>query len=231
MQGILYGIGVGPGDPELLTLKGLRVIKASDVIALPAKDKESCTSYSIVKGAYTELDEKEFIYLDYPMSKDKELLKRCRDENEKIVMDMLDKGKSIAFLTLGDPTIYSTYIYLHKSICEKGYQAEIISGIPSFVAAAGVVSDSLCEADEQIHILPATYGIDEVGYLKGTKVLMKAGTKLKEIKKYVKEKDCVVYSIENLYLPNENIVTDKNDIKEKGGYFTTVIIKDKGTNR
>lgn len=230
MQGILYGIGVGPGDPELLTLKGLRVIKASDVIALPTKDKESCTSYSIVKGAYAELDEKEFIYLDYPMSKDKELLKRCRNENEKIVMDVLDKGKSIAFLTLGDPTIYSTYIYLHKSIREKGYQVEIISGIPSFVAAAAVVSDSLCEADEQIHILPATYGIDELENMKGTKVLMKAGTKLKEIKEYVKEKDCVVYSIENLYLPNESVITDKNDIKEKGGYFTTVIIKDNGAN-
>lgn len=227
MQGILYGIGVGPGDPELLTLKGLRIIKESDVIALPSKSKESCTSYKIVKGIYEELDNKEFLYLDYPMTKDKELLKRCRQENEEKTIQVLEQGKKIAFLTLGDPTIYSTYIYLHKNLQKLGYQAEIISGIPSFVAMAAVVSDSLSEADEQIHILPATYGIENIDNLSGTKVLMKAGSKLKEIKDYVTKRDCTVYVAENLYLENERITSKKGEIKEEGGYFSTVIIKDK----
>lgn len=226
MIGKLYGIGVGPGDPELLTIKGLRIVKECDIIALPSKDKMTCTSYNIVKGVYEELDKKETILLDYPMSKDKELLERCRIENENKITSLLMKGKSIAFLTLGDPTIYSTYIYLHKSMREKGFDAEIISGVPSFCSIAASLSISLSEAEEEIHIIPATYGVSKTFDMSGTKILMKSGTKLKEIKELVKEKNCYVAMAENCSMPNEKIVVGVDELEDSTGYYTTVIIKD-----
>lgn len=226
MIGKLYGIGVGPGDPELLTIKGLRIVKECDIIALPSKDKMTCTSYNIVKGVYEELDKKETILLDYPMSKDKELLERCRIENENKITSLLMKGKSIAFLTLGDPTIYSTYIYLHKSMREKGFDAEIISGVPSFCSIAASLSISLSEAEEEIHIIPATYGVSKTFDMSGTKILMKSGTKLKEIKELVKEKNCYVAMAENCSMPNEKIVVGVDELEDSSGYYTTVIIKD-----
>ncbi len=226
MLGKLYGIGVGPGDPELLTIKGLRIIKECDIIALPSKDKSSCTSYNIVKGVYEDIDKKEVLLLDYPMSKDKELLERCRIENENQVTKLLKMGKNIAFLTLGDPTIYSTYIYLHNSIKEKGFDPEIISGVPSFCQVAASLSISLSEAEEEIHIIPATYGVSKVSELSGTKILMKSGTKLKEIKNLVKEKNCYVAMAENCSMPNEKILIGVDELEDSSGYYTTVIIKD-----
>lgn len=226
MIGKLYGIGVGPGDPELLTIKGLRIIKECDIIALPSKDKMTCIAYKIVKDVYEEIDEKDFILLDYPMSKDKELLERCRTENENQITNLLKQGKNIAFLTLGDPTIYSTYIYLHKSMKEKGFVAQIISGVPSFCSIAASLSISLSEAEEEIHILPATYGVSKTYEMSGTKILMKSGTKLKEIKQLVRKKDCYVAMVENCGMPNEKIVVGVDKLEDSSGYYTTVIIKD-----
>lgn len=226
MLGKLYGIGVGPGDPELLTIKGLRIIKECDIIAIPSKDKMSCTSYNIVKGVYEDIDKKETILLDYPMSKDKELLEKCRIENENQITNLLKEGKNIAFLTLGDPTIYSTYIYLHKSIKEKGFEPEIISGVPSFCQVAASLSISLSEADDEIHIIPGTYGVSKAFEMSGTKILMKSGTKLKEIKKLAKEKNCYVAMAENCSMPDEKIIIGADDMEDSSGYYTTVIIKD-----
>ena len=74
MSGILYGVGVGPGDPELLTIKALRILKESDIIALPAQEKEHCHAYQIVKQSYPEMEEKELLPLSFPMTKDAALL-------------------------------------------------------------------------------------------------------------------------------------------------------------
>ena len=74
MQGKLYGIGVGPGDPELLTLKALRIVKESPIIAVPGEVAQESVAYKIVKGAYPNLDEKELVAVPMPMTKDKKLL-------------------------------------------------------------------------------------------------------------------------------------------------------------
>ncbi|MDF2511640.1 MAG: precorrin-2 C20-methyltransferase/cobalt-factor C20-methyltransferase [Herbinix sp.] len=182
MTGKLYGIGVGPGDPELLTLKAVRLMSECDIIALPNKSKETCVAYEIAKGAYPEIETKECLFLEYPMTKDKLILAESRKRNEEQVVEKLDEGKVVVFLTLGDPTIYSTYMYLDKTLRAKGYEAEIVSGIPSFCAIGAALGISLGEAEDEIHIIPATYGLTESMELPGTKILMKAGTKLKEIK-------------------------------------------------
>ena len=136
MKGTLYGIGVGPGDPELLTLKALRLIKEADVIALPGEEPKETVAYKIVEGAYKEISEKVLLPVHMPMTKDPELLEKYHDEGAVLIKKELDKGKNVAFLTLGDPTVYSTYIYVHKRIKEMGYPTEIVSGITSFCAVS-----------------------------------------------------------------------------------------------
>ena len=129
MTGKLYGVGVGPGDPELITLKALRLTKEADILAFPGENPKESVAYRIMKGAYPEIDSKQMISLPMPMIKDREELKRVHDEGAKIIAEWLEKGKNVVFLTLGDPTVYSTYIYVHKRVEQLGYATEIISGI------------------------------------------------------------------------------------------------------
>ena len=115
MKGKLYGVGIGPGDPELLTLKALRVIRESKVIALPGKEPRETVAYKIVEGAYPEIAEKELLAVDMPMTKDPAKLEASHEAGAAAIMAYLDKGMDVAFPTLGDrpeSTGYFTTILL-----------------------------------------------------------------------------------------------------------------------
>ena len=116
MFGTLYGVGIGPGDPELLTLKAVRVIGECPVIAVPGRVKENTVAYQIVKQAIPELDQKECLEIDFLMTKDAKRLEESHNAGAEQVISCLKEGKNIAFLTLGDPTVYATYIYIHKRV-------------------------------------------------------------------------------------------------------------------
>ena len=137
--GILYGVGVGPGDPELVTLKAVRIVRECDTVILPAKSKEDCIAYGIMKEACREVAEKELICMPFPMTKDENRLATAHEQIYLTIKKLLDEGRKAAFLTIGDPTIYSTYQYIHKRVEKVGYEAHIINGVPSFCAAAGAL--------------------------------------------------------------------------------------------
>ena len=122
MAGKLYGIGVGPGDPELLTVKALKCIRACDALAVPGTQKEETAAYKIVIQAAPEIADKECLELEMPMTKDKEKLSLSHREAFGRIQEALEQGKQVGFLTLGDPCIYSTYIYMHKLAKEAGYE-------------------------------------------------------------------------------------------------------------
>lgn len=157
MEGILYGIGVGPGDPDCLTLGAVRKIEESDLLLLP-QEKEKCYAYRIVKQA-AAVAEKETIVLSFPMTKDQNALEQVMEENAKIVCDLLKQGKRLAFLTIGDPAVYATYMYLQRRVRELGGKAQMISGVPSFCAVAAKLGISLGEQEEEVHVIPASYEI------------------------------------------------------------------------
>lgn len=226
MAGILYGVGVGPGDPELMTLKAVKVIKESDIIMVPGEVVENSIAYKIAIGA-VDLKEKKVIAISMPMTKDKEVLERAHDEAATCIMSYLKDKKQVAFLTLGDPCVYSTYIYVHKRILLKGYTAKIISGIPSFCAAAALVNDSLVEKSEPLHILPASYDIKEALKLSGTKVLMKSGKKMANVKNELKEHDYDVVMVENCGMEQEKVHYGAENIDENAGYYSLIIAKDR----
>lgn len=228
MKGTLYGIGVGPGDPELLTIKALRVIKTADVIAVPGQCVTESIAYKIVKQIYEELDEKELIALPMPMTKNEEMLKKNHDQAADTVRNLLDQGRSVAFLTLGDPTVYSTYLYVHKRIREAGYETEIINGIPSFCAVAARLNMGLVEKAEPLHVIPASYQIEDALELSGTKVLMKAGKKIAAVKEKLLSGKAEGMMIENCGMKDEKIYQSIEEIPETAGYYSLIVIKEKG---
>lgn len=228
--GTLYGVGVGPGDPELMTIKAVRLIRECDMVAIPASGRETNVAYEIAKNAVSEIERKALLELPMPMVRDESKLKDSHDQAAEIVIKELEKGKNIVFLTLGDPTIYSTYIYVHSRVAEKGYNTEIIPGIPSFCAVAARLNEGLTEASEALHIIPASYeGIEEALSLKGTKVLMKSGKsigKVKELLKSMKEQP-TVKMVERCGMQGERVFSQLEDLDEDASYFSILVVKDK----
>ena len=222
----LYGIGVGPGDPELLTIKALRIIKESDVIVVPGETVKDSVAYKIVLGAYAQLDEKELAAVSMPMIKDKKILEENHQAGAKKIEDYLSQGKQVAFLTLGDPTVYSTYLYIHKLVAEHGFDVEIISGITSFCAVAARLNMGLVEKEQMLHVIPASYQIKEALELPGTKVLMKAGRKITEVKKQLAELGAEAEMIENCGMENEKIYRSVQEIPDDAGYYSLIIAKE-----
>ena len=226
MFGKLYGVGVGPGDPELLTIKAVRIIKEADVLAVPGEQKEGSVAYRIAKQAINEIDKKEIISIPMPMTKDEKRLEESHKKGAEEIINYLEMGKTVAFLTLGDPTIYSTYIYLHKRIKESGYETEIISGIPSFCAVAAKLNQGLVEKNEQLHVIPSSYDIEDTITLSGTKVLMKSGKKMSTVIEYLKTKDFQVSMVENCGMEDEKIYRSLDEIKDDVGYYSLIIVKE-----
>ena len=228
MKGKLYGVGVGPGDPELLTLKALRLVKEADIIALPGENPRDTVAYKIVLGAYPELEKKELLAVPMPMTKDPEILEKSHQEGTDLVASCLEKGNNVAFLTLGDPTVYSTYIYIHKRIAGLGYETEIVSGITSFCAVAARLNMGLVEKAEPLHVIPASYQIEKSITLPGTKVLMNAGRQMKNVKEQMLKANARGMMIENCGMPDEKIYERIEDIPDTAGYYSLIIVKEKG---
>ena len=226
MKGKLYGVGVGPGDPELMTLKAVRVIKDCDYIAVPADDENICLAYKIASKA-VDITDKPYITVPMPMTKNAEELEKFHTNGANKIAAFLRQGKNIAFLTLGEPTIYATYIYIHKKIEAMGYETEIVSGIPSFCAAAARLNIPLAEQEQQIHIIPTSYQPKEALEFSGTKVFMKIGSKMEWLKKHLNDTGADVYMVENCGLENESVCYSAEELNDKAGYYSIVIVKDK----
>lgn len=244
MNGRFTGVGVGPGDPELMTLKAVRAVRECSVIAVPVSDAaltgpvydpavngkqrylQTCVAWQIAAGAVPEIADKDRIFLPMPMIKEKERLKAIHDQDAAAVAELLDKGENIVFLTLGDPTVYSTCMYVHRRLKQAGYETSIIPGIPSFCAAAARMDIPLVENRQELHVLPASYDIGESLHLPGTKVLMKAGRKMAEVKRLLNEKGMDAVMVENCGMEEEHIYLSAEEMPEQAGYYSLLVVKD-----
>lgn len=226
MRGRLYGIGVGPGDPELMTVKAVKIIKSCPVIAIPHTDKTQCSAYQIAVQAVPEIEEKQLACIHMPMTKDAELLERSHKEGAECLTELLRQGLDVALLTLGDPSIYASSMYLLERVGEKGYQTEMAAGIPSFCAVASRLNIPLVKNSEELHILPASYQIEEGLKLPGVKVLMKSGSRLGEVKDLLRRSSCQVTAVENCGMPGERVYHSLEEVPDETGYFTLFIVRD-----
>lgn len=226
MAGKLYGIGVGPGDPELLTLKAVRTIRKCDLILVPGKEVQDSVAFRIAVQAVPELAEKEIRAVVMPMTRNRECLRQHHDRAVTDIIGWLEQGKVIGFLNLGDITIYSTYLYMHQKVTAAGYQTGMINGVPSFCAAAAALNVGLSTGSEPIHILPEAEQVEEGIRLPGTKVIMKMGSHLNEVKHYLTKTGNNAGMVENCGMPGEKIYKTTAEIPENAGYFSVVIVKE-----
>lgn len=224
-RGILYGVGVGPGDPELITRKAQRIIAQAAVLAVPDKGSGEKTALTIAG----ELAEgKEILLCDAPMVRDEAALDAAYEANADRVCALLDGGKDVAFLTLGDPTVYSTYLYLHRKVVARGYEAEIIPGVPSFCAVAARLGAALCEKSERLLIVPASHkDVDDCLDVDANLVFMKAGREIGALKEKLAEKGLLERAsmVTNCGMEGEAVYPRFAELTDGSGYFSVVLVK------
>ena len=227
MKGKAYGVGVGPGDPELMTLKAVRLIRENEVIAVPGKNARESVAYKIALGAVPEIADKTLVPVYMPMVRDREKLAQEHQRGAKLLEEYLDQGKNVVYLTLGDSTVYCTFSYLQHILEDDGYEVELVSGITSFCAAAARLNISLTEWNEPLHVIPASHKTDHPLDQHGTYVLMKSASRMKEIKELLIASGRQVGCVENCGMENEKIYRSVEEIPDDAGYFSLVIAREK----
>ena len=231
MNGILYGVGVGPGDPELLTIQAVRTIREADIIFIPKKQKENCRAYQIALQAVPELAEKETVGFDFPMVRDAEKLRNAHREIWQSIKEILSSGKSAAFLTIGDPLVYSTFAPILEQAKADNMEYRVISGVPSFIAAAAVCGVSLATGNQPIQVLSGQEDVYKEIKKPGTKILMKCGHNILMLKTMLsmieQSRPVEILAVKDCGMPEQEIYYGADAIPEDDSYMLTVIIRDK----
>ena len=223
-MGKLYGVSVGAGDPELMTLKAVRIIEKSPIIAVPRTSDKSL-ALSIVEKII-DLSEKIIIYLDFPMSRDKKILSENYDQISEIICKNLYEN-DVAMLSIGDISIYSTFSYIAERVISKGFSVEICAGVTSFSAVSARAVKPLVKENEKLHIIPYNReNIEKCDFSDGVYVIMKCGKNVPELIKILNEKNLLdrVYAVENCGLTEEKIYFNIKDIC-KYKYFTIFVVE------
>ncbi len=227
-KGKLIGIGVGPGDTELVTLKAAKVLKSVPVVFSPksSKEKESI-ALSIVRPILEERkDYKRLMIVEpiFPMIENKKELEKIWTSASELIAQYLNTGRDVAFITLGDPSIFSTYSYVQKKLIDK-YEIETIPGITSFTACAAAKNKALVEQNDILTIVPKIDDrLEEILDYSDSIVLMKASRNTSRLKSTIEDKKRPkeIYSVQNCTRENEKIIEGFSNEKP---YLTTTIIQ------
>jgi precorrin-2/cobalt-factor-2 C20-methyltransferase len=226
MKGIAYGVGVGPGDPEYMTLKACRLIRENELIAVPGKVPQESVAYKIALGAVPELAEKTLLPVYMPMVRDRAKMDEAHRAAAQLFEGYLDRGQNVVFLTLGDPTVYCTFSYIQHYLEADGYTVELVSGITSFCAAAARLGVPLVEWDEPLHVLPAVHRLEAELEQPGNYVLMKSASHMAEVKDILRRSGRQVRMVENCCMEGEKRYMRVDDIPDDAGYFSLIIAKE-----
>ena len=218
MSGTLYAVGVGPGDPELLTLKAVRVLRLADVIVCPVKDDRPGVAYRIAKEALPEIVRKAVLPLSFTMAA--ESYANAHNEAVDRLTGLLQEGNAVVFLTLGDPGFYSTFSYISNAIVEKGFHVETVSGVPSFCAASARLLVPLAAGDEQV-LITTEPQLD----FPGTIIVMKVGKHLEILKEKAASAARTAYLVENCGMSDERVYRGVDSMPDTTGYFSLMLIK------
>lgn len=228
--GTFYGIGVGPGDPDLLTVKAIRAIKEVDVIIAPKTEKKEGSVALEIARPYLKSDI-EIIYQVFPMVKDFAESPEVFISNKEEILAILRQNKNVAFLTLGDPMFYSTYIYVFNLLKDEDVNIETIPGVPAFLAIASKIGRPVAFGNDILSIIPATAdvgNIDAALDASDTSVLMKVYKNFGEIVDTLAQHKMAQQAtlVSRCGLPDENIIEDISTHKDdKINYLSTIITR------
>ena len=230
-KGVYYSVGVGPGDPELITLKAIRTLERCPVVAAPQTSSGEMLALSIAKQA-ADLTGKTILPLHFTMARDKATQHAAHETAAAQVRQYLDAGQDVAMLNLGDVSVYATALYLAEILKEQGYETRMIPGVTSFCAVAARLNTSLTGIRTPLHILPGgdLDALDEALALPGTKVLMKSGRQMPAVLERLAAHGLLEHSgmVCNCGLPDEMVRPDlsRDAAPVDAGYFATIIVKE-----
>lgn len=230
MTGTFYGIGVGPGDPDLLTMKAIKAIEKADVLIAPKTEKKDGSVALSIAKPYLKKDI-EIVYQVFPMVVNFETTDAWQKNKEEILA-LLEAGKNVVFLTLGDPMFYSTYIYVYRLLAkEENVNIETIPGIPAFCAIGSKLGYPLVEGNDVISVIPATADkatVDKALSVSNNVVMMKVYKNYPEMVDALAENDMIKNAVlvSRCGLPDEEVITDLEAHKdEKLNYLSTILTR------
>jgi precorrin-2/cobalt-factor-2 C20-methyltransferase len=229
----VYAVGVGPGDPELVTRKAERILRSADVILAPVSNpSDASVALSTIREFIDETRQKIIVH-QFPMTSDRARLIPAWQEAATLIATHAEAGRSVAFITIGDPLFYSTFIYLLRILREQWphLPIEIVPGISSINAAASEAALSLVEGDEKMAVVPATAGIDQimmalVNY--ETVVLLKVKPLFADILEVLRQtgREKSTVFVERVGSPRQKVLTDFGEIAAHSpDYLSLMIIK------
>ena len=216
-MGELVGIGVGPGDPELLTVKAVKAIQNADTIMCPAsKEDRPSIALSVVSSLIDKAKNQEIIKLIFPMTKDKAVLESTWKANAKIMAEKVATGKNVVYLTVGDPNLYSTWIYMRRDIESNHPELKIsvIPGIVSMFTFASKVGVSIAEGAEKVAIIPSCYDlttVKEIAKNAESLIFLKDGRYFDQVIDLLKESG---FSDDSIFAIGQDLGTDKEIIRK-----------------
>lgn len=226
-KGVFWGVSVGPGDPQLMTLAAVRRLEQCPVIAVPRTKGEHMLALSIAQGA-VDLSGKEILPLDFLMTTDQEALLENHARLCAQVAQKLDEGLDVAMLNLGDASIYASFSYLMEGLRDR-YEIQVIPGVPSFCAAAAAAKVGLTRMNRPLHILPGgKEELEDQLSLPGSLVLMKSGRQFPKAKEQLRKagRYSQAVLVENCGLSGEKISMNLEEAGENPGYFTTILVRE-----
>ena len=232
-------VGCGPGDPELLTVKAVNAIKNADVIMCPtSKEGKPSIALSVVSSLIDQDKKPEIVNLVFPMTKDKDILENTWQKNSQIIAESVFSGKKVVYLTVGDPYLYSTWIYLHREISVKhpDINITVIPGIVSMFTFASKIGISLAEGSEKMAVIPSCYDLSKVKEIAkncDTMIFLKDGRYFDQVINLLREAG---FSKDSIFAIGQDLDTDKEIVKKltlgqvtedtiTSKYFSIMVVK------
>lgn len=229
IKGTLYGVSVGPGDPELLTFKAMRIMRRCPVIAAPQTKSGEMLALEIARQA-VDLSRQVIVPLHFTMSHEEAERRRAHEAAAETLRGYLDAGQDVAMLNLGDVSVYATFGYLQSILEEQGYRTAMVAGVPSFCAVAARLNRPLTGGmDTPLTVAPGSIPLQETLAAPGAKVLMKSGRQLPRVLDELEQAGLLEQSalVCNCGLPEEKVWDDLSRERPEGsaGYFATILVK------
>jgi precorrin-2/cobalt-factor-2 C20-methyltransferase len=225
-SGILYGLGVGPGDPELMTVKAWRVLSIVPVVAYLTANGTESTARDIAKPFLP--DDVTELAIDMPMRTEREPAQKAYDKGAAAITEHLKAGRDVAMLCEGDPFFYGSFMYFHARLADR-FETIVIPGVSSITAAAARMGRPLSARNDVLRVLPATLGADRLREELQTAqsvAIIKVGRHFGKVKQVLSALDIIsrAVAIENATHDNERIRNVQDIEGDSLPYFTTILV-------